>query len=119
MGPFLRGFAYAIRGLGMLAASQRNFRVHLAAALLVLVAGGWLRVSAADWALLAICIFWVLAMEAINSALEVLADRVCREQDALIGRAKDMAAAAVLLSATGAAVVGVLVFLPYLAGTTW
>ena len=98
----------------MLAAGQRNFRVHLAATTLVLIAGRYFGVSAGEWSVLLICIFWVLGMEALNSAVEALADRVCPGQDPLIGRAKDMAAGAVLLSAIGAAAVGLVVSLPYL-----
>lgn len=108
---FLRGFVHAGRGLGM-ASAQRNFRVHLVATAVVLPLAAWLRVGALQWALLFVCIFWVLGMEAINTAVETLADRVCREQDPLIGRAKDLAAAAVLLSALGAAAVGLIILLP-------
>ncbi len=114
LGRFLRGFAHAFRGLG-LAAAQRNFRVQLAVAALVLVAGWQCGVTAGEWAVLTICIFWVLGMEAINSAVEALADRVSREHDPLIGQSKDMAAAAVLLAALGAAVIGLIVFIPHLA----
>lgn len=113
-GSFLMGFVHALRGLGRLAATQRNFRVHLLATLAVLLAGWHFGVNAGEWALLSLCIFSVLAMEALNTAVEVLADRVCPEHDALIGRAKDIAAAAVLLAATGAALVGLIVFLPRL-----
>ncbi len=112
---FLRGFGHAGRG-AWLAAGQRNFRVHLLVAVLVLLAGRHFGVTAGEWAVLLICIFWVLGMEALNSALEVLADRVCAEHDPLIGRAKDLAAGAVLLSAIGAAAVGLVVFLPYAGG---
>lgn len=108
---FLRGFVHAGRGLGM-ATGQRNFRVHLGATAAVLGLAAWLRVGALEWGLLILCVFWVLGMEAINTALEALADRVCREHDPLIGRAKDLAAAAVLLSAIGAAGVGLIIFLP-------
>lgn len=97
-----------------MAARQRNFRLELAAACLVLLAGWQLRVTVAEWALLVLCIFWVLAMEAMNTAVEVLADRISREHDQLIGLAKDLAAAAVLLSALGSAVIGLIVFLPHL-----
>ncbi|MCU0841330.1 MAG: diacylglycerol kinase family protein [Thiobacillaceae bacterium] len=113
-GSFLMGFVHAFRGLGMLAATQRNFRVHLLATLAVLLAGWHFGVGATEWALLALCVFSVLAMEALNTAVEVLADRVCPEHDAMIGRAKDIAAAAVLLAAMGAALVGLIVFLPRL-----
>lgn len=111
---FLAGFVHAGRGLA-LAAHGRNFRVELIAACLVLLAGWQLEVGAVEWALLVLCIFWVLGMEALNSALETLADRVSRERDPLIGQAKDLAAAGVLLSAIGAAIVGLIVFLPHLA----
>ena len=102
-----------MRGLGV-AARQRNFRVELAAAGLVLLAGWQWRVSAGEWTLLILCIFWVLGMEALNTAVETLADRVSRERDRLIGQAKDLAAAAVLLSALGSAVIGLIIFLPHL-----
>lgn len=114
LGRFLRGFVHAGHGLGM-ATGQRNFRFHLVAALAVLVLAAWLGLGALEWGLLLLCVFWVLGMEAINTAVEALADRVCREHDPLIGRAKDLAAAAVLLSAMGAAIVGLIVFLPPLA----
>ncbi len=113
LAAFLAGFGHAARGLGM-AARGRNFRVELTVALLVLIAGWRLEVSAGEWALLVLCIFWVLGMEAVNTAVETLADRVSRERDPLIGQAKDLAAAGVLLSAMGAAVIGLIVFLPYL-----
>lgn len=113
LAAFLAGFAYAARGLGM-AARQRNFRVELAVAALVLGAGWHFQVSATEWSLLVLCIFWVLGMEAINSAVETLADRVSHERDPLIGRAKDLAAGGVLLAACGAAVIGLIVFLPRL-----
>ncbi len=110
---FVAGFGHAWRGLAA-AAAERNFRVELAAAVAVLLAGGLLRVSAVEWALLVLCVFWVLGMETLNTAVERLADRISPERDPLIGRVKDLAAAAVLLSALGAAVIGLIVFLPLL-----
>jgi diacylglycerol kinase len=114
LAAFLAGFVHAFRGLEA-AARQRNFRIELAVACLVLIAGWQLGVGAGEWALLILCIFWVLGMEALNTAVETLADRVSRERDPLIGQAKDLAAAGVLLSAIGAAVIGLIVFLPRLA----
>ncbi len=111
---FLTSFVHAWRGLKA-AARERNFRLELASAALVLLAGLGLQASAGEWALLLLAIFWVLGMEAMNSAVETLADRVSRERDPLIGRAKDIAAAGVLLAAIGAAMIGLIVFLPKLA----
>ena len=116
---FVRGFAYAGKGLLVLVSTQRNFRFHLLAATFVVAAGVYFRVAAWEWAALLICIFWVLGMEALNSAMEFLADRVSAEHDPLIARSKDTAAAAVLLSAIGAALVGLIVFLPHLGHGAW
>ena len=113
MRALLASFGHALRGIG-LASRERNFRIELAAAGLVLLAGLQFRVSTAEWALLILCIFWVLGMEALNTAVETLADRISRERDPHIGQAKDLAAAGVLLSAIGAALIGLVVFLPHL-----
>ncbi|NWG87121.1 MAG: diacylglycerol kinase family protein [Hydrogenophilaceae bacterium] len=115
MRRFLLGFVFAYRGLLHLIASQRNFRFHLLiAAPLVVLAAAWLKLAAWEWIALLIAIALVLSLEAMNTALEILADRVNREHDPLIALAKDAAAAAVLLAAVGAAVVGLIVFLPHL-----
>lgn len=110
----LRSFAHAWRGLRTLVATQANARIHAAATILVLGAGFALGVDAADWCWLAAAITAVWAAEALNTALETLADEVTLEQRERIGRAKDLAAAAVLCTAIGAVVIGVLVFAPYL-----
>jgi diacylglycerol kinase len=61
-----------------------------------------------------LCIALVLALEAVNSAIEYLADKISPEQDPLIGKAKDIAAGAVLIAAIGAAIIGSLIFIPKL-----
>lgn len=114
MDALLKSFAHAWHGLKV-AARERNFRIELAAAALALLGGWLLGADASEWALLLLAIFWVLSMEALNSAVETLADRISRERDPLIGRAKDIAAAGVLLAATGALAIGLIVFLPKLA----
>jgi diacylglycerol kinase len=106
---------HAWHGL-VLAARGRNFRVQTVVALLVLLAGAYYRVSPTQWTVLVLCIFAVLALEAMNTALERLADRVSPAHDPLIGQAKDLAAAAVLLAALGAASAGLVIFLPHLMG---
>lgn len=76
--------------------------------------GFWLGISATDWALLTLSIAVVLAAEAINSAMERMVDLVSPQWHPLARDAKDLAAGGVLIAAIGAAVVGVIVFLPYL-----
>ncbi len=81
-------------------------------ALMVIAAGGLLGLSHLEWGLVLLLIGWVLSIEALNSALEYLCDKLSPTQDALIGKAKDVAAAAVLISALTAAIVGLLIFVP-------
>ncbi len=106
-----RSFGYAGRGLVQLM-REPNAQIHAAAALAVVVLGAWLGVSRQDWALLVLAMGLVLAAEAANTALEALADRVAPEPHALVAKAKDVGAAAVLLAAIAAAVVGLVVLGP-------
>lgn len=78
----------------------------------VLAAGLWLRLSRMEWALVTLCIALVLALEAVNTALEYLTDLVSPHYHPLAGKAKDVAAGAVLLGALGAVVTGLLIFGP-------
>lgn len=108
-------FAYAGRGLAVLV-RQPNAQIHLVAAVLVVVAGLVLGVSARDWIVLVFAIALVLAAEAINTALERVVDLASPDWSPLARDAKDVAAAGVLICAIGAAVIGFLVFRPYLFG---
>lgn len=107
-------FRNAFRGLATLLRTQPNIRIHAVATAVVLLAGMACRLSRADWlwVVAAICAVWVA--ESFNTAIEFLADAVSLEHHPLIGKAKDAAAAAVLVTAIGAAVIGVLVFGPIL-----
>jgi diacylglycerol kinase (ATP) len=109
-----RSFGHALRGIGKMLTTQPNARVHLAATAGVLGLSAWLRISLAEWrwVLLAIVLVWVA--EAFNTALEELADALRPELDPGIGRAKDIAAGAVLLAALGSGVIGLAVFAPHL-----
>jgi diacylglycerol kinase len=104
-------FAFAFRGLGAFA-REPNARIQLAVGVAVCALAAWLRVSRAEAALLALAIGLVLAAEALNTALEALADRVAPDPHPLVARAKDVAAASVLLAALAAAATGLLVLAP-------
>lgn len=104
----------ALRGLRLLVASSSNARIHLVAAALAVGLGLGLRLSPGEWLWIAAAVGGVWAAEAFNSALEALADRVSPEWDEAIGRAKDLAAGAVLIAALAAAAIGLLVFVPRL-----
>lgn len=102
----LRSFAHAGRGIAVLIASQTNARIHLLATVAVISLGVFLRVTSADWCFLVFAMGLVWTAEAANTAIELLGDRVSHDHDGLIGRAKDVAAGAVLLSAITASVIG-------------
>ena len=109
----LRSFGHAFRGLKVLLQTQHNARIHAVATVLVVVAGALLRISAFDWALIALAVLCVWAAEAMNTAIEFVVDLISPEHHPLAAKAKDVAAGAVLVAAIGSAIVGGLVFGPH------
>ena len=109
-----QSFVAAGRGLATLLASEANARIHLVATIAAIALGAWLGLDAAEWCWIALAIAMVWVTEALNSALEALADAVHPTRDPRIGRAKDLAAGAVLVAAIAAAVIGALLFVPRL-----
>jgi diacylglycerol kinase (ATP) len=114
VGARLRSFGYAWNGLKEVVASQHNAWVHFVATVAVVTLGVVTRVSRAEWLALVFAIVLVWAAEALNTAFELLCDAVSPEHHPLVGRAKDVAAGAVLVCAAGAVVVAGVVFLPRL-----
>ena len=109
----LQSFACALQGLAYLVRTQPNARLHLLATLLVCAAGFYVGLDRTEWLWIALAIVLVWSAEAFNTALEQLADALHPARHPGIGRAKDVAAAAVLIAAVGAALIGGLVFWPY------
>ena len=110
----LRSFGHAFRGLKVLVQTQHNARIHAVATALVVGAGALLRISSVEWALIVLAIVCVWAGEALNTAVEFVVDLASPEQHPLAAKAKDVAAGAVLIAAIGAAIVGAIVFGPYI-----
>lgn len=108
----IASFGYAIKGIVDLFKTQMNARIHLLATFFVLLLGWFFQISNVEWCLCIIAITSVLAAEAFNTALEYLTDLVSPDYHILAGKAKDAAAAAVLLTAIGAAIIGIIIFLP-------
>jgi len=111
---FLRSFSFAGQGVWHVIRTQRNMRVHLAAATAVIILALILRVSAVDWACLLAVIALVLTAEALNTVVEAIVDLCTDEFHPLAKVAKDVAAGAVLISSVAAVGVGIAVFLPRL-----
>ena len=114
-----RSFRYAARGVVALLRSQHNAWIHAAASVAVVGLGLFVGLSRLEWCLVVLVMTAVWTAEAVNTALEALCDVASPDLHPLVERAKDIAAGAVLLTAVGAAVVGVLVFGPHLLWRGW
>lgn len=106
-------FAHAAAGMVFAVRNEPNMRIHLAVAAIVVATGLWLRLDLVAWRWLGLAIALVLMMELINTAIEQACNAVTVEHRAAIKAAKDVAAAAVLLSACFAGLVGLTIFLPH------
>jgi diacylglycerol kinase (ATP) len=110
----IASFRYAFRGVGELLATQHNAWIHAVATAVVCAFAVGLGISAGEWLAVVLAIAAVWSAEAMNTAFEALCDVVSPDHHPLVQRAKDVAAGAVLVSATGAATVGLIVFAPRL-----
>ena len=110
----IQSFKYAFRGIWLMVKGEHNFYIHITAAAAVINAGFWFEVSRADWLWLVLAIGMVMTAEGFNSAIEKLVDLKQPEQDPKAGKIKDLAAGSVLLAAITAAIIGGLVFWPYI-----
>jgi diacylglycerol kinase (ATP) len=97
-------------------ATQHNAWIHAGATCAVLVTGLVLGISAVDWCLLTLAMMAVWTAEALNTAFEFLTDIASPSFHPLAEKAKDVAAGAVLITAVGAVVVGLIVLGPYAGG---
>ncbi len=104
-------FGHAFRGLAAFA-REPNVAIHLAIAAAVVALSTWLELALAQRALLILAIGLVLGFEALNTALEALADRVAPERHPLVAKAKDVGASAVLIAALAAAASGLVLLGP-------
>jgi len=106
-----KSFAYAFRGVAYCVKNERNMRIHIIAfAYVTYFAVAFYGFSRAELALLALTCALVIALEAVNTAVERLTDALHPEVCDVAKHAKDAAAGAVLIAAVAAAVVGVALF---------
>jgi diacylglycerol kinase (ATP) len=109
----IRSFTFAFAGIWTMLKSQHNAWVHACATVAVVCAGFFFGVSPAEWCWLVLAITVVWTAEALNTAFEFLADVASPDFHPLVKHSKDVAAGAVLLSAIGAVVIGLLVLGPH------
>ncbi len=110
----MRSFIYAARGIKQLATHEHNMWIHMVAAVCVIVAGFVFNITQMEWIAIILCIGLVMAAEGFNTAIEKIADYISPDWMDAIGKIKDIAAGAVLICAATAAIIGLIVFTPYL-----
>ncbi len=110
----LKSVRNAVYGLGLMLKSQHNAWLHAFASICVLITGALMRLSDGEWCWIVLAIMAVWTAEALNTALEVLADAASPDFHPLVKKAKDVAAGGVLISAIGSVWIGLLVLGPHL-----
>ena len=107
-------FKFAFEGLVFLLKNEHNSRIHLLAAIAVIILGIIVKLNQIEWIIMVIVTGLVFIVELVNSSIETLADLINPEWNVLIKLAKDYGAAAVLISAIIALIAGCLIFVPKL-----
>ena len=110
----IKSFSYAFAGLKVLFKEEHNSWIHAVAAVCAITAGFLLDISAIEWIAIIIVIGMVISAEIVNSSLERTADFIKAERDDRKRDIKDLGAAAVLVCAITAAIIGIIIFLPKL-----
>jgi len=105
---------HAIHGLISIIKNERNFRIQLVVAFLVILLSIFLKISHTAWIAVGFLIALVLIAEAFNSVIEALSDTISQEFRVNIKYAKDVSAGCVLVSAIASFILGIVIFVPYL-----
>jgi diacylglycerol kinase (ATP) len=105
-------FRNAFSGIKVLVRSENNARIHIIILIVVIIAGIVLKISPAHWIAIILVSGLVIASECLNTAVEYLADAITPEYNSVIKKAKDLAAAGVLISAVVSVITGLIIFIP-------
>jgi len=108
----ITSFGHALRGWGHVLKTQQNAWIHSLIASIVIALGLWLGLSARDWAVIVLTIAMVFTAEFINTAIEAIVDLASPDHHPLAKVGKDVGAGAVLVAASAAVVVGLLILGP-------
>ena len=108
----LQSFRYAFSGIKILLLKEHNARIHLFAALVVVIAGFILKISSTEWMFVSVAIGFVFVSEILNSTIEKICDIISPIYNEKIKIIKDLSAAAVLISAIVSVIIAAIIFLP-------
>jgi diacylglycerol kinase len=105
-------FGHAFRGWGYVLRTQHNAWIHSVVATVVIALGLWVGLPPRDWAVLVLTIAMVFAAEFLNTAIEAVVDLASPVHHPLAKVGKDVGAAAVLVAALAAILIGLLILGP-------
>jgi len=108
----IKSFGYAFHGWGHVMKTQQNAWIHAIVTIMVFILARWLNISTQDWAIIIITVTIVFTAEFINTAIEAVVDLASPEQHHLAKVSKDVGAAAVLVAAFAAVLIGLLILGP-------
>ena len=108
----INSFKYAIQGILTSFKTERNMKIHICIMILVIIVGILFKINKYEWIICVICFAIVIGGELFNTAIETVVDMVMPYKNDKAKIAKDISAGAVLTLAIGAAIVGVIIFVP-------
>ncbi|HET9999675.1 MAG TPA: diacylglycerol kinase family protein [Ktedonobacteraceae bacterium] len=114
LAKFITSFGFAFSGLWHAIRTQVNMKVHISLAVIAIVLGIILHISAVEFAIIFLAIAGVLVAEMFNTVIELCVDLASPDYHPLAKTAKDVAAGAVLLSAIMAIIIALFIFGPHL-----
>lgn len=109
----ISSFRYAIEGISTGLTDQPNIRIHLISATIAVILGVYLSINFYEWLIVILTISSVLAVEFLNTAIEEIVDSFTPGEHPSAKKAKDVAAAAVLITSVAAVIIGISIFLPH------
>ena len=109
-----KSFSYAWEGIWYALKNNQNLQIAFVGAFFVIIASIFFRVNPFEMGILGVTILVVISTEMINSAIEKMIDLITKEHRAEAKIAKDISAGMVLLTAIGAAIIGILIFVPHI-----
>ncbi|MBF9253076.1 diacylglycerol kinase family protein [Pontibacter sp. 172403-2] len=108
-----KSFKYAFKGISAVFRSEPNMHLHALASMIVFIMAFRFKVTRNEWCILVFCVGLVWMAEIFNTAIETLTNLVSPELHPLAGKTKDLAAGAVLMASITAAIIGLILFVPY------
>jgi len=110
----INSFKYAFIGIGSAFKSERNMKIHVSIMLLVILMGIFFKITRGEWIICLLCFSSVIGGELFNTAIEITVNLAMPNINPNAKRAKDISAGGVLVCAIISAIIGLVIFIPYI-----